>query len=240
MYIIPAIDIKNGNCVRLTKGEENTEIVFSYNPEEVAKKWESSGAEWIHVVDLDGAFHGKPGNLDIIRDIINSVSCSIQVGGGIRDADTVDMYINAGVERVIIGTAAFDDNDFLERICNKYPGKIAVGIDTKNGSIAVRGWKETIDKKYEDVVGELSGKGVSMIVHTNVDRDGTLEGVNIDPVSEFVRRSDIPVIVSGGISSLRDLESLSKINSDRMYGVILGKSIYMGNIDLKTAIQRYS
>lgn len=240
MYIIPAIDIRNGNCVRLTKGEEDTEIIFSYNPADVAKKWESCGAQWIHVVDLDGAFHGKPENLEVVEKIVDSVSCSIQVGGGIRNEKTVDEYIKAGVERVIIGTAAFEDSGFLQTVCKKYPGKVAVGIDTKNGKIAVKGWKETIDDDYGDVIKELSRKGVSLLVHTNVDRDGTLEGINLEPVSEFINSSEIPVIVSGGISSLQDLEALSGLKNNNLYGVILGKSIYMGNIDLKTAVQRYS
>lgn len=240
MYIIPAIDIKNGNCVRLTKGEENSEIIFSYNPVDVARKWESCGAEWIHVVDLDGAFQGKPANLEVVKRIVNTVSCSIQVGGGIRDVEAVDKYIDAGVNRVIIGTAAFQDKRFLERICEKYPGKIAVGIDTKNGRIAVKGWKETIDTDCSEVVRELSKTGVSLIVHTDVDRDGTLEGVNLESVSDFINSSEIPVVVSGGISSLQDLKSISGLDVDNLYGVILGKSIYMGNIDLKTAINRYS
>ncbi len=240
MYIIPAIDIKNGNCVRLTKGEEDTEIIFSYDPADVARKWESCGAKWIHVVDLDGAFHGKPENLEVIEKIVSSVSCSIQVGGGIRDEGTVDEYMKAGVDRVIIGTAAFTNTEFLESVCGKYPGKIAVGIDTKSGKIAVKGWKETIDDDCGQVVKELSRKGVSLIIHTDVDRDGTLEGINIDPVSEFINSSEIPVVVSGGISSLQDLEALSGLKNSKLYGVILGKSIYMGNIDLKTAVQRYS
>lgn len=240
MYIIPAIDIKNGNCVRLTKGEKNSEIIFSYNPAEVARKWESCGAQWIHVVDLDGAFGGKPVNIEVVEKIVGSVECSVQVGGGIRNVETVDRYFDAGVERIIIGTAAFDNTDFLKIICEKYPGRIAVGIDTKDGRIAVNGWRETIDKRYADVVSELSEVGVSLIVHTNVDRDGTLEGVNIAPVSDFINSSEIPVIVSGGISTLQDLESISGLENGNLYGVILGKSIYMGNIDLKTAVQRYS
>lgn len=240
MYIIPAIDIKNGNCVRLTKGEEDSEIIFSYNPAEVARKWESCGAQWIHVVDLDGAFGGKPVNIGVVEKIVDSVECSVQVGGGIRKVETVDRYFDAGVDRIIIGTAAFENTDFLKTICGKYPGRIAVGIDTKDGRIAVKGWRETIDKGYADVVSELSEMGVSLIVHTNVDRDGTLEGVNIEPVSDFINSSEIPVIVSGGISTLQDLESLSGLENGNLYGVILGKSIYMGNIDLKTAVQRYS
>lgn len=240
MYIIPAIDIKTGNCVRLTKGEEDSEIIFSYNPAEVARKWESCGAQWIHVVDLDGAFGGKPVNIGVVEKIVGSVECSVQVGGGIRNEETVDRYFDAGVDRIIIGTAAFENTDFLKTICEKYPGRIAVGIDTKDGKIAVKGWRETIDKGYADVVSELSEMGVSLIVHTNVDRDGTLEGVNIEPVSDFINSSEIPVIVSGGISTLQDLESLSGLKDGNLYGVILGKSIYMGNIDLKTAVQRYS
>jgi len=240
MYIIPAIDLRNGKCVRLTKGEEGTEIIFSDNPVDVAKRWEAAGAKWIHVVDLDGAFQGKPLNLGVVEAIVGSVSCKVQVGGGIRNADVVDKYVKAGVERVIIGTAAFSDNGFLRAICARFPGKIAVGIDTKNGKIAVKGWKETLDLKYEDVISDLSDKGVSLIIHTNVDRDGTMEGINIEPVSGFITSSEIPVVVSGGIASMDDLAKLSSLRSENLYGVILGKSIYTGSIDLKMAIERYS
>lgn len=240
MIIIPAIDLRKGKCVRLTKGEEGTEVIFSDNPVDVAKKWERSGAEWIHVVDLDGAFEGKPYNLEVIEEIVDAVSCNVQVGGGIRNEGVVEKYIGAGVDRVIIGTAAFGNSEFLDNICARFPGRIAVGIDTRNGKIAVKGWKETLNIAYEEVISDFYKRGVSLIIHTNIDRDGTMEGVNIEPVAGFVSSSQLPVIVSGGIASMDDLEKLSHINSNNLYGVILGKSIYTGTIDLKVAIERYS
>lgn len=240
MLIIPAIDLKDGKCVRLYKGEEGTETVFSENPAQVAKKWEECGAKWIHVVDLDGAFSGKPVNFGVIKEIIDSVSCSVQVGGGIRNEDTVRQYIELGVNRVIIGTAAFTDPEFLNSICSTYPDSIAVGLDTKEGKIAVRGWKEVIDADKNKVLNDFGNIGVSVILNTNIDRDGTMEGLNIGPATEFLDNSPVPVIVSGGIASMDDLVNLDSINHTKLYGVILGKSIYTGSIDLKQAIERYS
>lgn len=240
MIIIPAIDLKDGKCVRLFKGEEGTETVFSSNPNDVAKKWQNCGAKWIHVVDLDGAFTGSPKNFQVIRSITNSVSCSIQIGGGIRDFDTVDRYIDSGVERVIIGTAAFKDLDFLENVCKRYPKRVAVGVDTKNGKIAIKGWKEVVDIKIDKVVSNLESLGVSLLIHTNIDKDGTMEGIDISPIEEFVNDSPIPVIASGGIATIKDLKRLATLENRGLCGVILGKSIYTGAIDLKTAIERFS
>ncbi len=239
MQIIPAIDIKGGRCVRLTRGDENTETVFSNDPVKVAKRWQELGARWIHIVDLDGAFEGIPRNFDLISNVISSVDCDIQVGGGIRDVDTVEMYIKAGVRRVIIGTAAFTKKGFIESICFKYPGKIAVGVDTKKDRIAIKGWKDTLDLEYKEVLEQLGSVGVSLLIHTDIDKDGTLQGVNIDSVSKFLESSPIPVIASGGVSSLEDIEKLSALEDKGLYGVILGKSIYKGNIDLKTAIEKF-
>lgn len=240
MLVIPAIDLKDGKCVRLYKGEEGTETVFSENPEEVARKWEGCGAGWIHVVDLDGAFKGEPVNLSVIRRIAESVSCPIQVGGGIRNIGTVRDYFAIGIGRVILGTAAFSDEGFLRQACGEFPGKIAVGIDTKEGKIAVKGWTEVIDSDTSEVLKNLSDIGVSLILNTNIDRDGTMEGIDIDAVKEFIESSPIPVIASGGIATDDDLEKLSSIEDAGLYGAILGKSIYTGTINLKEAIERYS
>jgi len=240
MLVIPAIDLKDGKCVRLFKGEEGSETIFSDKPEDVACKWEDSGAEWIHVVDLDGAFSGEPGNLDVIKRIVGSVSCSVQVGGGLRNMETVRSYFDIGIERAIIGTAAFSDEEFLSEACREFPGKIAVGIDTKNGKIAVKGWKEVIDLDTKDALANLKNAGVSVILNTNIDRDGTMEGINIDAAKDFIESSPLPVIASGGIATTDDLEKLSTIESLGLYGAILGKSIYTGSIDLRDAIERYS
>jgi phosphoribosylformimino-5-aminoimidazole carboxamide ribotide isomerase len=240
MLVIPAIDLKDGKCVRLFKGEEGSETIFSDKPEDVAGKWEESGAEWIHVVDLDGAFSGEPRNLDVIKRIVGSVSCSVQVGGGIRNMETVRSYFDIGIERAIIGTAAFSNEEFLSEACREFPGKIAVGIDTKNGKIAVKGWKEVIDLDTKDALVNLKNAGVSVILNTNIDRDGTMEGINIESAKEFIESSPLPVIASGGIATTDDLEKLSTIEGLGLYGAILGKSIYTGSIDLRDAIERYS
>jgi len=240
MLIIPAIDLKDGKCVRLYKGEEGTETVFSERPGEVAAKWEAAGAKWIHVVDLDGAFKGEPGNLPAVKDIRAAVSCSIQVGGGIRNIETVRQYVGLGVDRVIIGTAAFNDADFLKRACKEFPGRIAVGLDTKNGKIAVKGWKEVIDTDTKEALRNLHEAGVSIILNTNIDRDGTMEGINVDAARGFIDMSPLPVIASGGIATMADLEKLDSLGSDGLYGAILGKSLYIGTIDLKEAVSRYS
>ena len=239
MTVIPAIDLKNGNCVRLLKGEEGTETVFSTSPYETAKNWESCGAKWIHVVDLDGAFRGNPGNFESVKQIIQSVSSKVQVGGGIRNIATVQRYLEVGVDRVIIGTSAFTDRAFLKEICARFPGKIAVGIDTKGGKIALKGWKETTDASIATTVREFYDIGVSVVIHTDVDKDGTMEGINTDSIKDFLSVCPLPVIVSGGIASLSDLEKIESMGSKNLAGVILGKSIYKGSIDLKESIRRF-
>ena len=240
MQIIPAIDLKDGKCVRLYKGEESNVTVFSENPGDVAKKWEDAGATLIHVVDLDGAFSGEPVNLAAIQDIVDAVSCPVQLGGGIRNIETVRKYIELGIKRVIIGTAAFSDNGFLRQACAEFPGSIAVGVDTKNGKIAVKGWTEVIDADSKELLKEFKEIGVSTILNTNIDRDGTMEGINLDQISAFISVSPIPVIASGGIASTDDLDKLSTIEELGISGAILGKSLYTGAIDLKEAIERYS
>ncbi|HLE25067.1 MAG TPA: 1-(5-phosphoribosyl)-5-[(5-phosphoribosylamino)methylideneamino]imidazole-4-carboxamide isomerase [Thermodesulfobacteriota bacterium] len=240
MLIIPAIDLKGGKCVRLLKGEEGTETVFSENPLETARKWEDSGARLIHVVDLDGAFSGEPRNFEIIRDIVNTVSTDVQIGGGIRNINTVEKYISVGVRRVILGTSAIQDRKFLIEVCDSFPERVGVGVDTKMGKIAVKGWKEVIDLHAEDFLKDLNSVGVSLVIHTDVDRDGTMRGVNLNAVDKFVKSSPIPVISSGGISSMEDIEKLSSLKEFGLVGIILGKSIYTGKIDLRKAIEKFS
>ena len=239
MIIIPAIDLKDGKCVRLLKGKEGTETVFSVNPVETAQKWESFGASWIHVVDLDGAFSGSAVNQKIILDIVDNVDCNVQLGGGIRDIETAEKYISGGVKRLIIGTKAFTDQNFIEELCTKYPGSISVGIDTKENKIAVKGWKEVLDLDMKDIIKQLEVRGTSMFIHTNVDKDGTMEGINIEPIEDFINMCSAPVIASGGIATMDDLEKLSVIKDKGLYGVILGKSIYSGSINLEEAIKRF-
>ena len=239
MEIVPAIDLKDGKCVRLLKGEEGSETVFSTNPLDTAKKWESYGPSWMHIVDLDGAFEGTPKNFGVIENIVSNTDCLVQVGGGIRNKETVEMYIKAGVKRVIIGTMAFEDRDLMIDICQEYPGMIAVGIDTKQGKIAVKGWKEVLNVDTEEVISDLEKIGVSMFINTDIDKDGTMEGVNPAPIKSFMDKCTVPVIASGGIATMDDLEKLSQIENENFFGVILGKSIYTGSIDLESAINRF-
>lgn len=240
MLIIPAIDLKNGKCVRLFKGEEGTETVFSESPLEIAKQWQDCGAGLIHVVDLDGAFSGEPRNFDIIRELVNSISARVQVGGGIRNIKMIEKYLESGVTRIILGTAAFYNREFLTEACTRFPQMIAVGIDTKMGRIAVKGWKEVIDLDTESVLNGLEAAGVSLVIHTDIDRDGTMGGINPNSIERFVKSSPIPVVASGGISSMEDIEKLSSLENVGLAGVILGKSIYTGKINLKEAIQKFS
>ena len=219
MIIIPAIDLKDGKCVRLFKGEEDQVTVFSENPSEIAMRWQDAGAKWIHVVDLDGAFSGKPINFDVIQSIVDSVTCPVQLGGGIRNIDTVREYVGIGVKRIILGTAAFNDEDFLKNACREFPEEIAVGVDTKAGKIAVKGWTEVIEQSTNEVLCNLKEAGVSVVLNTNIDRDGTMEGINIEAAKEFIEGSPIPVIASGGIATMEDLEKLSTIEDLGLYGI---------------------
>lgn len=240
MLIVPAIDLKDGKCVRLMRGEEGTETVFSHDPVDVAKKWEECGAPLIHLVDLDGAFSGRPRNFELITKIVKCVSCPFQIGGGIRDIETIQRYLEIGAGRVIMGTAALKNPEILTQAAQRFPGRVAVGIDTRNGKIAVKGWTETVDFDLRSFLDDLKLAGISLVIHTDINRDGTLEGIDSEAVGEFVKASPIPVIASGGISSVLDLEKLSGLANRGLVGVILGKSIYSGNIDLREAINRFS
>lgn len=240
MLIVPAIDLKDGKCVRLLRGEEGTETVFSQDPVAVAEEWEDCGARLIHVVDLDGAFSGKPRSFELIKEMVRCVSCPVQVGGGIRDMETIERYLETGLYRVILGTVALKNPEILTEANRRFPRRVAVGIDTREGKIAVRGWKETLDFDLRSFLNDLKSIGISVVVHTDIDRDGTLDGININAVEDFVISSPIPVIASGGVSSSIDLEKLSALTEVGLLGVIVGKSIYSGKIDLREAIKRFS
>jgi len=239
MILVPAIDIKDEKCVRLFKGDYNQETIYSDNPLEVSRKWINEGACLIHLVDLDGALEGSTKNFDIIKQIVNHDNCKFQVGGGIRSIETIEKYLSLGVERVIIGTSAFTEKGFLEKACEKFGSKIAVGLDIKDGKIAVRGWNTKIDMTIEDAIKDFSSLGVSLIVLTSVDRDGTLEGFNEELIEYYLSISDIPIIVSGGIKDSVDLDKIKKINNKNIYGVILGKSLYENSINLADCIKVY-
>lgn len=234
MIIIPAIDIKEGRCVRLTQGRMDAETVYSTDPAEVATKWASSGAELIHLVDLDGAVEGNAKNFNVIKKIIDSIDVPVQIGGGIRDEKTADLYLSIPkVKRIIIGTAAYENPQFIKDLTKKYPGRIAVGIDAKDGKVAIKGWVTVTDERAIDLAKKLEGIGVACIVYTDISRDGMLTGPNVEATSELAEAISIPVVASGGMSSKKDIESYKGV---KIEGIIIGKALYSGNIELKEAI----
>jgi len=235
MLVIPAIDLKDGQCVRLQQGKKDAVTVYSRDPVATAKKWESYGARVLHVVDLDGAFTGEQKNLDSILRIRKSVKLIIQAGGGIRDIVTVDRLISAGINRVILGTSAIEDSRLVVDTCNKFPGKILVGIDAIQGRVAVRGWEEVSSIEAKELAKRVETVGVAGIIYTDISRDGMLTGPNIPALEEMVNTVDIPVIASGGVATIQDIKSLFKIK--KLWGVITGKAIYSGSLDLKEAIK---
>lgn len=235
MIIIPAIDIKDGRCVRLTQGRMDEETVYSNDPAEVALRWEAAGAELIHLVDLDGAVEGKAKNLAVIKNIRSSVKCGLQIGGGIRDEKTAALYLDAvGVRRVIIGTAAQERPAFAATLAKKYPGRIAVGIDAKDGFVATKGWVNVTKETAVGLAKKLQGMGVACIIYTDISRDGTLTGPNVEATKELAASIDIPVVASGGISSMKDIESYKGTSIE---GIIVGKALYADRVDLKEAIR---
>jgi phosphoribosylformimino-5-aminoimidazole carboxamide ribotide isomerase len=236
MIIIPAIDLKDGKCVRLSQGEMNKATVYSQDPAEVAVRWESLGAKRLHVVDLDGAISVKPKNLIIIKSIRAAVSMPIQLGGGIRNIQTIDEYLCAGIDYVILGTAAIKDPILLEESCKKFPGNIIIGIDARDGMIAVQGWTETTNMSAVSFAQQLDSAAVKAIVFTDISRDGMLVGPNIESTSLLAEAVSIPVIASGGVSQKKDIERLLEEESSGISGVIVGRALYTGNIDLKECI----
>ncbi len=233
MIILPAIDIKDGRCVRLTQGRMDAETVYSNDPAEVARKWEAQGAGIIHLVDLNGAIEGSAMNFDVIKRIKDSVSIPVQIGGGIRDERTAAIYLEeVGVKRVIIGTAAYEDPEFLKTLTRRYPGRIAVGIDAKDGRVAIKGWVTVTDERAVTLAQRLEGIGVASIIYTDISRDGMLSGPNVEATAEMAESVEIPVIASGGISSVKDIESYKGVPLE---GIIIGKALYTGSIDLRDA-----
>ena len=240
MFLIPAIDIKDQKCVRLFKGDFDKETVYSNSPLDVSNKWQSDGAKLIHIVDLDGALEGESKNFQLIRTILKNKKCEFQIGGGIRDLKTIGRYISIGARRVILGTSAFIDENFFQIACETYGDKIAVGLDIKDDKVAIKGWNTKIDIEIEDAIERFEDLKVSLIVLTSVDRDGTLEGFNKNLIDDYLKVSSIPMIISGGIKDSSDLEQIKAMNDKRIYGVILGKSIYENKINLKNCIKEYS
>jgi len=237
MIIIPAIDLKDGKCVRLLQGRMDAETIFSDDPAAMGTRWESEGAELIHVVDLDGAIGKKPVNLKAINSIIEHVNIPIQVGGGIRDLDTIKMYIDQGVERIVIGTEAIKNPKLIEDACEKFPGRIIIGIDAKDGKVAIEGWTQTTEVTAVDLANQFESFDVAAINFTDIDRDGMRSGPNLQETEKLAQSTSIPVVASGGVSSIEDIKNLIPLESSGVVGVISGRALYDGSLDLRTAIK---
>jgi phosphoribosylformimino-5-aminoimidazole carboxamide ribotide isomerase len=236
MIIIPAVDIKDGNCVRLEQGRANHETVYSDSPVTMAKKWQSEGAERLHVVDLDGAFAGDMKNIETVLEIAAELDIPVDVGGGIRNYDTVKRLIEGGIYRVILGTSAIDDRELLETVVGKWPEKITVGIDSIGGKVATGGWLDVTEELPSALAVKMSEIGVTEIIATDIKTDGMLKGPNLDLMREIASAVDIQVIASGGVSSIHDIKKLKKLKLPNLSGVIVGKALYSGDLDLKEAI----
>ncbi len=237
MIIIPAVDIKQGKCVRLLQGRMEDATQYSDDPATMAVKWEKQGARMIHVVDLDGAFAGESVNFDTIARILEQVSVPIQVGGGIRDLQTIEKYIAAGVSRVIIGSEAVYRPEFVQQACKLFEGRIVVGIDARNGMVAVEGWSRTSKTRAVDLAKQYESSGVAAINFTDIHRDGMQTGPNIQETKALARAVSIPVTASGGVSTIADIKNLCQIAAFGVTGVITGKALYEGSLDLREAIR---
>lgn len=235
MIVIPAIDLKDGKCVRLLQGRKEDITVYSEDPAAMAKHWAKMGAELLHVVDLDGAFTGDQKNFDKISAIRKAIDISIEVGGGIRDLQRIEKLISLGVDRVIIGTAAARDPDMVKSASDKFPGKVLVGIDAKDGMVAIKGWVEVTEFGAIDFAKKMQDAGTAGIIYTDISRDGMLTGPNLSAMEAMVNALSIPVIASGGVSKINDVEDLMRIKN--LWGVITGKALYEGTMDLKQAIE---
>jgi len=237
MNVIPAIDLLEGKCVRLYQGDYQQSQVFNDNPVEVALQWQNQGATRLHVVDLDGAKDGQPVNLASIEAIVNAVEMEVEVGGGLRTYASVEQLINLGVKYPILGTIAVEQPGLVAQLCQDFPRQIIVGIDARNGKVATRGWLETSTVEAKDLAQKMAQLGAAAIIYTDIHRDGTLIGPNLEQLRELAQAIDIPVIASGGVSKLTDLLSLLALEPLGVKGAIVGKAIYTGDVDLKEAIQ---
>jgi phosphoribosylformimino-5-aminoimidazole carboxamide ribotide isomerase len=237
MIIFPAIDLKDGVCVRLMQGDPERATIYGKDPVAVARHWEAEGAPWLHVVDLDGAFSKAPVNNGIIREIARSVSIPVQVGGGIRTVRDIENYISDGIARVIIGTAALRQPEIIEEACRLHPGRIALGLDARDGKVAVEGWKESTGTDAISLVSRFEGFSLAAIIYTDISRDGMQTGVNIDATRRLIQATGIPVIASGGVSSLEDITRLLPLVPLGLMGVITGRAIYEGTLNLGEAIR---
>jgi len=232
MKIFPAIDIKDKKCVRLLKGDFNNQTTYVQSPFDQALRYKDAGLINLHIVDLDGALSGELINLKIIDNIIKKLDISIEIGGGIRSMEKIQAYIDIGVNKVILGSAAIKDPDFLKQACKKFRGQIALGLDAKKGNLSVSGWKETINQTAEDYLKNVNSYGFSRVIYTDIDRDGTKTEPNIEETLNIAKISSAPVVVSGGISSIKDIKKIKTLDKFNIEGVIVGKAIYDGDINL--------
>jgi len=236
MTIYPAIDILGGQAVRLIQGRKDQMTVYG-DPIEMATKWVNKGAEWLHVVDLDGAFEGKPKNLGVLRNMAAAVpKAKIQVGGGIRSMSTVGLLFDAGIERIVLGTAAVQDQEFVKNALAKHSGRVAIGIDARDGNVQVSGWTEDSQIGAIDLARRLQDAGVRLVIYTDISRDGVLEGPNVEATRQMLENTQLSVIASGGVSSLKDVHRLAEINHPKLEGVIIGKALYEGRIRIEEAL----
>ena len=235
MKIFPAIDIKDKKCVRLVKGDFENKTEYEMSPVDQANKYMDHGFKNLHIVDLDGALSGKTVNLEIIREIVKKFNFKIEIGGGIRSFDSIKQYTDVGVEKVILGSAAIKDKNFLKEACLKFPNKIALGLDTKDGFLSVFGWKENSNKLTIEFLKEVNEYGISRLIYTDINRDGTKQGPNFDETSKIANISKCPVIISGGVSSIDDIKKAKDLKN--IEGIIVGKAIYDGDIHLKDLVK---
>ena len=240
MLLIPAIDLKDGHCVRLKQGDMNDATVFSEDPAAMARHWVAQGARRLHLVDLNGAVAGRPKNESVIKAIVDAVGGSIpvQLGGGIRDLDTIERYLDDGIAYIIIGTAAVKNPGFLHDACGAFPGQIIVGLDAREGKVATDGWSKLTGHEVIDLAKKFESYGVEAIIYTDIGRDGMLTGINLDATVKLAQAVSVPVIASGGLSSLSDVEALCAIEDEGIEGVICGRAIYSGDLDFKQAQAR--
>jgi phosphoribosylformimino-5-aminoimidazole carboxamide ribotide isomerase len=237
VILYPAIDLKDGACVRLLRGEMASATVFSADPAAQARQFAEAGFSWLHVVDLNGAFAGRSVNGEAVKAIRASVDLRIQLGGGIRDRDAIDEWLELGIDRVVLGTAALRDPDLVRRAAAEYPGAIAVGIDARNGHAAIEGWAETTEVGVVDLARRFEDCGVAAVIYTDIARDGALSGIDARAIADFARQVSVPVIASGGVSSVADIAALKARKADGIAGVICGRALYDGRIDPQAALR---
>ena len=237
MKIFPAIDIKDKKCVRLVKGDFDNKTEYEMSPIEQAGKYKDHGLKDLHVVDLDGALTGEAVNLNIIQEIVKKFDLKIEIGGGIRNFESIQKYVDAGVEKVILGSAAIKDKNFLKNACEKFPNKIALGLDAKDGYLSVSGWKENSHQLTLNYLKEVNNYGASRLIYTDINRDGMKQSPNFEETSKIANISNCPVIISGGVSSIEDIKKAKELNNSNIEGIIVGKAVYDGDIKLEELVK---